>query len=122
MAIEVQEFRERLVRLQEKLIANELDAFLISAKDSIFYLTGISYGIQFNLGSEQGVMLTPYFMAVDQTVSSDLGPDTDVSSSVIGLDILINNLSLAALFQSSDDTDIVMFSIGSKCLYFLFGV
>lgn len=43
MAIEAQEFRARLAHLQEKLIANELDAFLVSAKDSIFYLTGISY-------------------------------------------------------------------------------
>jgi hypothetical protein len=53
-------------------------------------------------------------MGIEQTVSSDGGPDVDVSSSVVGLDILINNISLAAMFQSSDDTDITMFSIGAK--------
>jgi len=35
MVIEAQEFRERLIRLQEKLIANELDAFLISAMNLV---------------------------------------------------------------------------------------
>jgi Xaa-Pro dipeptidase len=38
-----QEFVERLNRLQAKVAENQLDAFLVSAEDSIYYLTGVSY-------------------------------------------------------------------------------
>ncbi len=62
MAIKAQEFHARLVRLQEKLIENELDAFLISSKDSIFYLTGVSYE----------PLERPFFIIVRPRTSSEL--------------------------------------------------
>jgi Xaa-Pro dipeptidase len=38
-----QERIRRLERLQDKLATNDLDAFLVTATDSIYYLTGVSY-------------------------------------------------------------------------------
>ena len=38
-----QEYVERMVKLQEQVAANGLDAFVITGTDSIYYLTGISY-------------------------------------------------------------------------------
>ncbi len=90
----------------------DLDSAFFSSS-STTDVTGISYGIQLTLGNEN-LAITPYYMAMDQTVSSEFGDDVDVSSSVVGVDILVNGLSMAALFQSSDDTDIVMFSIGTN--------
>jgi Xaa-Pro aminopeptidase len=43
MRITEQEYRTRLASLQSQVAAHDLDAFLISSKDSIFYLTGVSY-------------------------------------------------------------------------------
>jgi len=84
-----------------------------SSSSSTVDITGFSYGIQLILDINDSVKLTPYFMALEQTASTDGGIDVDISSSVIGLDVLINRISLAAMFQSSDDTDIVMFSVGT---------
>lgn len=41
--IKPQEYRDRLTRLQDKVKANDLDAFLVTSQDSIFYLTGVTY-------------------------------------------------------------------------------
>ena len=41
--ISKQEYVERMERLQRKARENELDAFLVSAEESIYYLTGVSY-------------------------------------------------------------------------------
>jgi len=38
-----QEYRERLQKLQAKVAANDLPAFLVTAQDSICYLTGLTY-------------------------------------------------------------------------------
>ena len=38
-----QEYIERMERLQKKVRENELDAFLVSAEASIYYLTGVTY-------------------------------------------------------------------------------
>ena len=38
-----EEYRDRLAQLQRKIAENNLDAFLVSAEDSIYYLTGVSY-------------------------------------------------------------------------------
>lgn len=38
-----QEYIERMERLQERVRENELDAFLVSAEASIYYLTGVTY-------------------------------------------------------------------------------
>lgn len=43
MTINALEYKMRMASLQRKLAAQDLAAFLISSKDSIFYLTGISY-------------------------------------------------------------------------------
>jgi Xaa-Pro aminopeptidase len=43
LAIAAEEYHSRMERLQKKVAAHDLDAFLISGKDSIFYLTGVSY-------------------------------------------------------------------------------
>jgi Xaa-Pro dipeptidase len=43
MPITEQEYRTRLANLQSQVAAHDLDAYLISSKDSIFYLTGVSY-------------------------------------------------------------------------------
>ncbi|HLN59935.1 MAG TPA: Xaa-Pro peptidase family protein [Symbiobacteriaceae bacterium] len=37
------EYQERLHRLKEKLRRSQVDAFVVSAEDSIYYLTGVSY-------------------------------------------------------------------------------
>ena len=41
--IETQEYIERMKRLQNKVQENDLDAFLVTAQDSIYYLTGVTY-------------------------------------------------------------------------------
>ena len=41
--IKPQEYRDRLNRLQVKVKENELDAFLVTSQDSIYYLTGVTY-------------------------------------------------------------------------------
>jgi Xaa-Pro aminopeptidase len=41
--IQTAEFLERLTRLQQRLEQRNLDAFLITAQDSIYYLTGVTY-------------------------------------------------------------------------------
>jgi Xaa-Pro dipeptidase len=41
--ISKQEYVERMERLQRKTRENGLDAFLVSAEESIYYLTGVSY-------------------------------------------------------------------------------
>jgi Xaa-Pro dipeptidase len=38
-----QEYLERMVRLQEQVRGNDLDAFLVTAEESIYYLTGVTY-------------------------------------------------------------------------------
>jgi Xaa-Pro aminopeptidase len=38
-----QEYHERLKRLQQKVKANDLDAFLVTSQESIYYLTGVTY-------------------------------------------------------------------------------
>jgi len=38
-----QEFTERMVRLQEAVSHQQLDVFLVSQEESIYYLTGVSY-------------------------------------------------------------------------------
>jgi Xaa-Pro aminopeptidase len=43
MSIKKQEYAERMGRLQASLRKQELDAFLITAQDSIYYLTGVTY-------------------------------------------------------------------------------
>ncbi|MBK8935209.1 MAG: aminopeptidase P family N-terminal domain-containing protein [Chloroflexi bacterium] len=43
MRITNEEYRTRMDRLQSKVRDHALDGFLISGKDSIFYLTGVSY-------------------------------------------------------------------------------
>ena len=43
MAIQKQEFIERMKRLQASVRLSELEAFLVTAQDSIFYLTGVTY-------------------------------------------------------------------------------
>lgn len=40
---EKQEYTERMQRLQRKMRENDLDAFLVTAQDSIYYLTGVTY-------------------------------------------------------------------------------
>ncbi len=42
-SITVEEFRERMVRLQTKVRENQLDVFIVSQEESIYYLTGVSY-------------------------------------------------------------------------------
>ena len=42
MLITEQEYRTRLANLQSQVAVHDLDAFLISSKDSIFYLTGVA--------------------------------------------------------------------------------
>ncbi len=37
------EYQQRMEKLQQKVSESELDAFLVSAEDSIYYLTGVSY-------------------------------------------------------------------------------
>ena len=37
------EYLERMEKLQQKVVEKELDAFLVSAEESIYYLTGVSY-------------------------------------------------------------------------------
>ncbi|MDF2629449.1 MAG: Aminopeptidase YpdF [Symbiobacteriaceae bacterium] len=41
--INASEYHGRLHRLQEKLHQRQIDAFVVSAEDSIYYLTGVSY-------------------------------------------------------------------------------
>lgn len=41
--ISEQEYLDRMEQLQTKVAENGLDAFLVSAEDSIYYLTGVSY-------------------------------------------------------------------------------
>jgi Xaa-Pro aminopeptidase len=43
MSIKKQEYIGRMKRLQESIRQNELEAFLITAQDSIYYLTGVTY-------------------------------------------------------------------------------
>jgi Xaa-Pro aminopeptidase len=43
MAITKQEYQSRMISLRRKVGEHELDAFLVSSRDSIFYLTGVSY-------------------------------------------------------------------------------
>jgi Xaa-Pro aminopeptidase len=43
MPIQKQEFIERMKRLQASVLASELGAFLVTAQDSIYYLTGVTY-------------------------------------------------------------------------------
>ncbi len=43
MSIKKQEYIERMKRLQVSIQKNELDTFLITAQDSIYYLTGVTY-------------------------------------------------------------------------------
>jgi Xaa-Pro aminopeptidase len=38
-----QEYAERMKRLQEQVRDNDLDAFLVTAEESIYYLTGVTY-------------------------------------------------------------------------------
>jgi len=38
-----QEYLDRMTRLQQQVAAHDLDAFLVSAEESIYYLTGVSY-------------------------------------------------------------------------------
>ncbi len=38
-----QEYLDRMTRLQQQVAAHGLDAFLVSAEESIYYLTGVSY-------------------------------------------------------------------------------
>lgn len=37
------EYQQRMEKLQQKTVENELDAFLVTAEESIYYLTGVSY-------------------------------------------------------------------------------
>lgn len=41
--ISAQEYRERMARLQKKVSDQEIDVFLVSQEESIYYLTGVSY-------------------------------------------------------------------------------
>ena len=43
MPIQQQELRERMTRLQEAVKKNDLEVFLVTAQDSIYYLTGVTY-------------------------------------------------------------------------------
>ena len=43
MTIQKQEYLERMQRLQVQVQAGQLDAFLVTAQDSIYYLTGVTY-------------------------------------------------------------------------------
>ncbi len=43
MTIKKQEYVERMQRLQASLLPAGLDAFLVTAQDSIYYLTGVTY-------------------------------------------------------------------------------
>ena len=43
MAIQKQEYIERMKRLQANVRLSELEAFLVTAQDSIYYLTGVTY-------------------------------------------------------------------------------
>jgi Xaa-Pro dipeptidase len=43
MQIKAKEYRERMRRLQKSTAAEELDLFVVSAEESILYLTGVSY-------------------------------------------------------------------------------
>jgi Xaa-Pro dipeptidase len=43
MTIQKQELIERMKRLQARVLDSELDAFLVTAQDSIYYLTGVTY-------------------------------------------------------------------------------
>ena len=42
MRITGQEYRTRLANLQSQAAAHDLDAFLISSKDRVFYLKGVA--------------------------------------------------------------------------------
>ena len=42
-SITVEEFRERMVRLQTKVRESQFDVFIVSQEESIYYLTGVSY-------------------------------------------------------------------------------
>ena len=41
--IAVQEYTERMIRLQEAVSHQPVDVFLVSQEESIYYLTGVSY-------------------------------------------------------------------------------
>jgi Xaa-Pro dipeptidase len=41
--IKREEYRQRMQKLQERVDAGGLDAFLVTAQDSIYYLTGVTY-------------------------------------------------------------------------------
>jgi Xaa-Pro dipeptidase len=43
MKIKSQEYRERMARLQQHVAGEGLDLFIVSAEESILYLTGVSY-------------------------------------------------------------------------------
>lgn len=43
MTIRPQEYQERLARLQQSIAGEGLDLFIVSAEESILYLTGVSY-------------------------------------------------------------------------------
>src|SRR5512139_944831 len=43
MTIKKQEYLQRMERLQASVRASELDAFLVTAQESIYYLTGVTY-------------------------------------------------------------------------------
>lgn len=43
MPIQKQEYQDRMQRLQASVHASQLEAFLVTAQDSIYYLTGVTY-------------------------------------------------------------------------------
>ena len=43
MSIRPVEYRERMTRLQQRVVEADLDLFVVSAEESILYLTGVSY-------------------------------------------------------------------------------
>ena len=63
-----QKYRERLTKLQAKLAESDLPAFLVTAQDSIYYLTGVTYV----------PLARPFFLVVK--------PDAPVSLLVPALD------------------------------------
>lgn len=76
--------------------------------------SGVNYGFQFTFGDPKGISLTPYYMVVSQTVSPPAGPEITVDSSVLGLDIMFDSVSLTALMQNSDNTSVTMISLGME--------